>query len=143
MLLEITAGSGNIMGDTFEEITYFIKETEKIIGKNTLGVCFDTAHAFASGYDLRTPANVKKTFAAFDKIVGLDRIKLIHLNDSAADLDAHIDRHSNIGKGKIGTEGITAILRELQDLDLDFVLETPPQGSGKDLEILKEMREKI
>ena len=143
LLLEITAGSGNIMGDTFEEIAYFIKETEKIIGKNTLGVCFDTAHAFASGYDLRTPEAVKKTFTKFDKIVGIDRIKLVHLNDSAADLDSHIDRHSNIGKGKIGVEGITAILRELQERDLDFVLETPPPGSGKDLEVLREVRERL
>jgi len=143
LLLEITAGSGNIMGDTFEEIAYFIKETEKIIGKNILGVCFDTAHAFASGYDLRTEAAVKKTFAKFDKIVGIDRIKLVHLNDSAAEFDSHVDRHANIGEGKIGIEGITAILRELQDRDTDFVLETPPPGSGRDLEILKEMRKEL
>jgi len=140
LLLEITAGSGNIMGDTFEEIAYFIKETEKVVGKNTLGVCFDTAHAFASGYDLRTEEAVKKTFAKFDKIVGIDKIKLVHLNDSAAALDSHVDRHANIGKGKIGIEGIMAILRELQERDLDFVLETPSAGSGKDLETLREVR---
>ncbi|MFA6897473.1 MAG: deoxyribonuclease IV [Patescibacteria group bacterium] len=140
LLLEITAGSGNIMGDTFEEIAYFIKETEKAVGKNVLGVCFDTAHAFASGYDLRTEEAVKKTFAKFDKIVGIDKIKLVHLNDSAAALDSHVDRHANIGQGKIGIVGIMAILRELQERDLDFVLETPPAGSGKDLEMLREMR---
>jgi deoxyribonuclease-4 len=140
LLLEITAGSGNIMGDTFEEIAYFIKEAEKILGKDTLGVCFDTAHAFASGYDLRTPAAVKKIFGDFDRIVGLKRIKLVHLNDSAADLDSHADRHANIGKGRIGKEGITAILAELKEYDLPFVLETPPHGSGKDLELLKEIR---
>lgn len=143
LLLEITAGSGNIMGDTFEEIAYVIKEAEKILGKDTLGVCFDTAHAFASGYDLRTPAAVKKTFGDFNRIVGLGRIKLIHLNDSAADLDSHADRHANIGKGKIGKEGIAAILKELEEYDLPFVLETPSHGSGKDLELLKEMREEI
>lgn len=142
LLLEITAGSGNIMGDTFEEIAYFIKETEKVVGKNTLGVCFDTAHAFASGYDLRTPEAVKKTFTKFDKIVGLDRIELIHLNDSAADLDSHIDRHANIGEGKIGIEGIAAILSELKSMELNFVLETPPARSDKDLEIVKEMRDR-
>ena len=139
LLLEITAGSGNIMGDTFEEIAYFIKETEKVVGKNTLGVCFDTAHAFASGYDLRTEEAVKKTFAKFDKIVGIDKIKLVHLNDSAAALDSHVDRHANVGQGKIGIEGIMAILRELQERDLDFVLETPIERSGEDLNKLKEI----
>jgi len=143
LLLEITAGSGNIMGDSFEEIGYFIEEVEKTIGKDILGVCFDTAHAFASGYDLRTDMAVKKTFSDFDKIVGLDRIKLIHLNDSAADLDSHVDRHANVGKGKIGIEGITAILHELQERDLDFVLETSPSGSEDDLELLKNIRKEI
>lgn len=143
LLLEITAGSGNIMGDTFEEIAYFIKEAEKKIGKNVLGVCFDTAHAFASGYDLSTAAAVKKTLDDFDKTIGIDRIKLVHLNDSAADLNSHIDRHANIGSGKIGMEGIAAFLTELKARDLDFVLETPPSGSQKDLETLKELRENL
>lgn len=143
LLLEITAGTGNIMGDTFEEIAFFINEAEKKIGKNMLGVCFDTAHAFASGYDLRTSQSVHKTFSQFDKIIGLDRIKLVHLNDSSAQFDSHIDRHANIGKGQIGAEGIKAILQELKPLDLDFVLETPPLRSGKDLEILKEMRKSL
>ncbi|MFA7169304.1 MAG: deoxyribonuclease IV [Candidatus Paceibacterota bacterium] len=143
LLLEITAGSGNIMGDSFEEIAFFIAETEKIIGKNILGVCFDTAHVFASGYDLRNAEAVHTTFKKFDKIIGLDRIGLVHLNDSVADFDSHIDRHANIGKGKIGVEGITAILREMQERDLDFVLETPPPGSEQDLELLKEVRETL
>lgn len=143
LLLEITAGSGNIMGDTFEEIAYFIKEAEKKIGKNVLGVCFDTAHAFASGYDLSTAAAAKKTLDDFDKIIGIDRIKLVHLNDSAADLNSHIDRHANIGSGKIGMEGISAFLTALKAQDLDFVLETPPSGSQKDLETLKELRKNL
>lgn len=141
LLLEITAGSGNIMGDTFEEIAYFIREAEKELGKDTLGVCFDTAHAFASGYDLRTAAAVRKTFAAFDKTVGLDRIKLVHLNDSEAAIDSHVDRHANIGEGQIGIEGITAILGELKTRGLDFVLETPPPRSSEDLEIVKRIRD--
>ncbi|MDD3190570.1 MAG: deoxyribonuclease IV [Candidatus Pacebacteria bacterium] len=137
LLLEITAGSGEIMGDTFEEIASFIKETEKIVGTDILGVCFDTAHAFASGYDLSSTEVVHETFEKFDEIVGIDRIKLVHLNDSAAMLDSHVDRHANIGKGKIGIEGITVILRELEKYDLDFVLETPPGRIGEDLQILK------
>lgn len=140
LLLEITAGTGNIMGDTFEEIAGVIKGAEKKLGKGVLGVCFDTAHAFASGYDLSTPEAVKETFLRFDKVIGLERIRLVHLNDSAADLDSHIDRHANIGKGKIGMEGIQAILAELKSLDLAFVLETPLPGNAKDLERLKELR---
>jgi len=137
LLLEITAGSGEIMGDTFEEIAFFIKEAEKKIGKDVLGVCFDTAHAFASGYDLSSIEAAHKTFEKFDKIVGIDRIKLVHINDSAAALDSHVDRHANIGNGKIGVEGITATLKELEKYNLDFILETPPSGVGEDLDILK------
>lgn len=143
LLLEITAGAGNIMGDDFGEMAGFIRAAEKELGRGTLGVCFDTAHAFASGYDLRTPASVRKTFAAFDKLVGSERIGLVHLNDSAADLGSHVDRHANLGRGKIGREGINAILAELKARELDFVLETPPPGSARDLAMLKEVREQI
>lgn len=140
LLLEITAGTGNIMGDTFEEIAEVIADAEKFLGKNTLGVCFDTAHAFASGYDLRSEEAVKDTFSKFDDTIGLRRIKLVHLNDSLADFGSHIDRHANIGKGKIGLKGITAVLRQLEKYDLDFVLETPPPGVEKDIKLLKKVR---
>lgn len=143
LLLEITAGSGNIMGDNFEEIAYFIEGAEKQIGKNILGVCFDTAHAFASGYDLRDAEAVKKTFDAFDKIVGIDRIKLVHLNDSLADFNSHVDRHANIGQGKIGLEGISSILQDRRLIDKDFVLETPQPGAYEDIKILKGIRDNL
>lgn len=140
LLVEITAGAGNIMGDTFEEIAEIIEMAEKEIGKNVLGVCFDTAHAFASGYDLRDRKAVKKTFRDFDKVIGIERIKLVHLNDSMADFNSHTDRHANIGEGKIGMDGIGAILAELESLNLNFILETPLSQTGKDLEILKKLR---
>ena len=150
LLLEITAGSGNIMGDTFEEIAYFIKETEKALQQTQddkhikLGVCFDTAHAFASGYDLRNKKTVKKTFDDFDKIIGLEKLKLIHCNDSKVDLGSHIDRHENIGYGKIGTEGFEAIVNELRLKDLDFVLETPNGNQEREIIALKKLKnEKI
>ena len=143
LLLEITAGSGNIMGDNFEEIAYFIAETEKEIPKNSLGVCFDTAHAFASGYDLRNKKAVKQTFTDFDKIIGLKRLKLIHCNDSKVDLGSHIDRHENIGNGKIGLEGFEAILKEPRLKNLDFILETPGGKVKNDLEILKKLRKGV
>lgn len=137
LLLEITAGAGKTMGDNFEEIAYFIKETEKEIHKNRLGVCFDTAHAFASGYDLRNKRVVKKTFNDFDKIIGLERLKLVHCNDSKVDLGSHVDRHENIGYGKIGIEGFEAIVNEPRLKNLDFILETPPHKNRNDLEVLK------
>lgn len=143
LLLEITAGSGNIVGDKFEEIAYIIKESEKIIGKNVLGVCFDTAHAFASGYDLRGAEAVKNTFDEFDKIIGIDRIELVHLNDSLADFNSHVDRHANIGQGKIGLEGISAILQDKRLKDKDFVLETPQPGAYEDVKILKDIRNRL
>ncbi|NOQ67891.1 deoxyribonuclease IV [Patescibacteria group bacterium] len=142
LLLEITAGTGEIMGDNFEEIAYFINQAEKEITKNSLGVCFDTAHAFASGYDLRNKKAVKKTFDDFDKIIGLERLKLIHCNDSMVDLGSHIDRHENIGYGKIGIEGFEAIVNDSRLKNLDFILETPPSRDRKDLEVLNELRDK-
>ena len=142
LLLEITAGAGEIMGDTFEEIALFIKETEKEIPKNNIGVCFDTAHAFASGYDLRNQKAVKKTFDDFDKIIGIERLKLIHCNDSKVDLGSHVDRHDNIGNGKIGMEGFEAIINEPRLKNLDFILETPNNKEKDDLGVLKKMREK-
>ncbi len=140
LLLEITAGAGKIMGDSFEEIAYFIKETEKEISKKKLGVCFDTAHAFASGYDLRNKKAVQKTFDDFDKTIGLERLKLIHCNDSKVDFNSHIDRHENIGEGKIGIEGFKALVNEPRLQNLDFILETPGGKIEKDLAVLRELR---
>ena len=143
LLLEITAGAGNIMGDSFEEIAYFIKEAEKKISKNKLGVCFDTAHAFASGYDLRNKKAVQRTFDDFDKIIGMEKLQLIHCNDSKVDLNSHIDRHENIGCGKIGLEGFEAILKEPKFKNLDFILETPNGKVKNDLETLKRLRKGV
>ena len=141
LLLEITAGAGNIMGDSFEEIAYFIKEVEKGISKNKLGVCFDTAHAFESGYDLRTKKAVQKTFNDFNKIIGLERLKLIHANDSKTDLNSHIDRHENLGYGKIGIECFKTIINDQCLNHLDLILETPASKERDDLGVLKKIRE--
>ncbi len=140
LLLEITAGAGEIMGDTFEEMAHFIEEAEKEIPKNSLGVCFDTAHAFASGYDLRNEKAVKETFDEFDKIIGFERLRLVHCNDSLAELNSRKDRHGNIGRGKIGLEGFRAILSDKRLENLDFIVETPNRKEKEDLEVLKWMR---
>lgn len=141
--LEITAGSGEIMGDSFEEIAHFIKEVERGLHRNKLGVCFDTAHAFVSGYDLRNKIAAKKTFDELDKIIGIERLELIHCNDSMAELGSHVDRHDNIGNGKIGLKGFKAILKDKRLNDLDFIIETPNGKERDDLEILKNVRKNL
>jgi len=140
LLLEITAGAGEIMGDSFEEISNLIKETEKKVKKNKLGVCFDTAHAFASGYDLRNEKAVKKTFDKFYKMIGPERLWLVHCNDSMADFSSHVDRHDNIGNGKIGLEGFRAILNDKRLKDADFIIETPNGKEKEDIEKLRDIR---
>ena len=143
-LIEISAGSGNIIGDSFEEIAEIIKRTERRV-KYKIGACFDTCHAFASGYDLRSKKAVNETFKKFDKVIGLSRLKLIHVNDALKDLGSHVDRHAHIGKGKIGLAGFRAMIKMPKLKNVNMVLETKP-GEGKvdarveDLRVLKKMR---
>lgn len=137
LLLEISAGSGLVVGDTFEELAIFLSS----LRSKRVGICFDTQHAFASGYDLRTPAAVKKTFDAFDRIIGLEQLKLSHCNDSKPTLGSHVDRHDHLGKGEIGIEGFRAIVREPRLKKLNLILETPTEeGMKKDLAFLKKLR---
>lgn len=138
LLIEISAGAGMVMGDTFEEIAAFIDGAER--GKD-IGVCFDTQHAFASGYDLRTKEAVDATFRAFDKTVGLKKLVASHCNDSLVDFEAHKDRHEHLGQGKIGLKGFEAIVKHPKLAHLDLILETPwDDGVGKDLAYLKKFR---
>lgn len=137
LLIEISAGAGEIIGDTFEEIA------ELLYGVDfpELGVCFDTAHAFASGYDLRDKKAVKKTFDEFERNIGLEKLKAIHCNDSKVELGAHRDRHEHLGDGFIGIEGFKAIVNENRLKDINLYLETEPEGVQHDLEILKGLRD--
>jgi len=143
-LIEIAAGAGQVLGDTFEEIAEIIKQVEKNKKfKNKMGVCFDTCHAFASGYDLRDKMTVKKTLNKFDDIIGLDKLKLIHCNDSKFELGEHKDRHEHLGKGEIGLSGFEALVSSVKFKHINFILETPkdtPQDDIKNLKILKKFR---
>ena len=132
LLLEISAGTGNVIGDTFEELKTILAGSKSLaLG----GVCFDTCHAFASGYDL-----TQETFAAFDKIIGLNQIKLLHVNDSKVALGAQRDRHEHIGEGKIGRDRL-AIISKIKALKrVDWVLETKHDKVEQDLAMLKAMR---
>jgi deoxyribonuclease IV len=142
LLIEISAGSGSVMGDTFEEIAELMGPLKKLKGFG--GICFDTQHAFGSGYDLRTSAAVKKTFLKFDKIIGLKWLRMSHANDSKVDLGSHRDRHEHIGEGQIGQPGFWAILQFLKQkkLAIPLILETEHDKVQADIKILKALRDK-
>jgi deoxyribonuclease-4 len=108
--------------------------------KNTIGVCFDTCHAFASGYDLRTPAAVNATMKAFDKHIGLKRLKLVHANDSKFSMGEAKDRHEHIGQGKIGKAGFAVMAKHPVLSKVNWYLETEPEGVKADITTLKKLR---
>src|SRR5437762_10203201 len=107
--LETTAGQGSCLGDKFEHLAAII---ENVREPERLCVCLDTAHVFAAGYDIGTEAGVKKMFREFDRMIGLDRLAALHLNDSKTALGSRVDRHEHIGKGKIGLDAFRFIMRD-------------------------------
>jgi deoxyribonuclease-4 len=138
LLIEISAGSGNVLGDTFTEVADMMKT---IVGYSGFGgVCFDTCHAFASGYDFRTSEKAAGVLREFDKTIGLKWLKLTHVNDSKADLGGHKDRHEHIGLGHIGTAGLSALLKTEPFSHIDWILETPGEGRDADISALKNIR---
>jgi len=138
LLLEISAGSGNIIGDSINEIAYFIKKSKQV--SFNLGFCLDTCHAFAGGYDLRTPTKVQTFFAEIKKEIGLRNMKAIHLNDSMFGLGTHIDRHEHIGKGKIGKAGLREVVRLAENIGINLYLETKYDEVRKDITLVKGFR---
>jgi deoxyribonuclease-4 len=137
LLLENTAGTKNSMGSTFEDIQKII---EHLAYPERVGICFDTCHAFAAGYDLRTQKTVEATVKQIDGIIGFEKLKLVHLNDSKGDLNAHIDRHDHIGLGKIGEEGFRNILASRLGT-LPLIMETPIDARRDDVSNLKKVKE--
>lgn len=129
ILLENTCGSGSWLGYKFEHQRRVIDGIEH---KERVGICFDTCHGFAAGYDLSTPEGAKETISQLDKIVGLDSLKLIHLNDSRDRLNSRRDRHQHIGKGEIGREGLRGLLRDRRLKNTAFILETPKETETSD-----------
>lgn len=125
--LETTAGQGSCLGDKFEHLAWII---ENVREPERLCVCLDTAHVFAAGYEIGNEAGVKKTFREFDRVVGLDRLAAIHVNDSKTPRGSRVDRHQHIGKGEIGLDAFRFIMRDARFRKIPKVLETP---KGKDL----------
>lgn len=141
LLIEISAGSGNILGDTFDELSMITGAVKKFPGFG--GICFDTCHAFASGYDFATKESAKKVIFEFNEKIGLEYLKLAHVNDSKFGLGAKKDRHEHIGQGFIKEEGIAAILSTSEFRKIDWILETEDEGREKDIEILKKIRGRL
>jgi deoxyribonuclease IV len=135
LLIEISAGSGNVMGDTFEELAYIVNKDKRV------GVCIDSAHMFGSGYDIKTEQGFKKTVNVIKKTIGLSSIKLIHSNDSKVDLASHKDRHDHIGYGKIGKDGFKFLMKTFPKLD--FILETEHDKVKEDIKTLKNIRKAL
>ncbi|MEM3584022.1 MAG: deoxyribonuclease IV [Nitrososphaerales archaeon] len=138
LLLEITSGTKNSVGYEFEQIKFILDNIEQ---KDRIGVCFDTCHAFAAGYDLRNVKAVNETLKLFDKIIGISKLKVIHLNDSKGELGSHLDRHEHIGMGFIGEEGFKAILNHNVIRELPLILETPVDSKRDWLGNLEKVRE--
>jgi deoxyribonuclease-4 len=125
--LETTAGQGSCLGDKFEHLAAII---ENVREPERLCVCLDTAHVFEAGYNIGSEAGTKKTFREFDRVIGLNRLAAIHLNDSKTALGSRVDRHEHIGKGKIGLDAFRFIMRDRRFKKIPKVLETP---KGKEL----------
>lgn len=130
--LENTAGAGGTLGRSFEELAALLDAAG---GDGRLGVCLDSCHLLASGYDVRTADGLAETLDRFDAATGLDRLGSLHLNDSQTPLGSNRDRHANLGEGELGEEGCVAFLSEPRFDDLPVVLETPgPDKRGTSAE---------
>lgn len=137
VLLETMSGKGSEVGRNFEELKAII---DKVKLKDKLGVCLDTCHIWDGGYDVVN--NLDGVLDEFDKIIGLEKLKAIHLNDSKNDLSSHKDRHEKIGEGKIGLDAISKIINNDRIKNLPFYLETPNEIDGyeREIELLKKRR---
>lgn len=136
VLLENNAGQKNSIGGNFEELRMIL---DRLDGPKEFGVCTDTCHLFASGYDLRTKAEVDRTLDKFDNAVGLKELKFIHLNDSKGPLGSNLDRHAHIGLGMVGQKGLAAFLNHRAIRGLPVIMETPideKRGEEQNLKVV-------
>ena len=134
ILLENTAGQKNSVGSDFKQLGEIFKQLKP--GKK-FGVCLDTCHAFVAGYDLRTADKVKETFKEFDKHVGIENLKILHLNDARGEIGCNLDRHYHLGLGGIGGEGITSVVKFVNKKKIPIILETPIDDDRDDFENVK------
>jgi deoxyribonuclease-4 len=128
-VIENTAGQGSNLGHTFEQIKYIIDYVED---KSKVGVCFDTCHAYTSGYNIKTGNGFNETFRLFDEIIGMCYLKGMHINDSKKEHATRVDRHENIGKGFLGEETFWTLMNDPRFDDMPLILETPDESLWKE-----------
>ncbi|MGQ9914058.1 MAG: deoxyribonuclease IV [Thermogutta sp.] len=143
LLLETTAGQGTNLGWRFEHLAAIL---ERVREPSRLGVCFDTCHVFAAGYPIHQPRGMAAVLREFDAVIGLSKIRAVHLNDSRAEFASRVDRHAHVGQGKIGTEAFRRLLRDERLAGIPMYLETPKgtDAEGRDwdavnLELLRKL----
>ncbi len=130
LILETTAGQGDSVGCRFEHLAGIIERIEQ---RRRVGVCFDTCHVFAAGYDMRTPKAYEETWAEFDAAIGRGRLKVVHLNDCKGSLGSNLDRHEHIGRGKLGRQAFQLVMQDSRLARVAKILETPkgPKDDGR------------
>jgi deoxyribonuclease-4 len=138
VLLENTAGTKNSMGSSFDDLRRILGGIDE---RRRVGICFDTAHAYAAGYDLHSPRGVEETLRRFDAVLGFDVLKVVHLNDSQAGLGSGRDRHEHIGMGYIGEKGFRAFLKHEAVRSLPLIMETPIDERRDEAGNMEKLRE--
>ncbi|HWA81948.1 MAG TPA: deoxyribonuclease IV [Fimbriimonadaceae bacterium] len=136
LLMETTAGSGSALGATFEQLGAVLDACKR---PPRLGACLDTCHIFAAGYEIRTRETYEMVFEHFDNVVGLDRLKAFHLNDSKKGLGSHVDRHESIGKGELGLEPFRFLVNDPRFAETPMLLETAVEEHASDLATLRSL----
>jgi deoxyribonuclease-4 len=137
-VIENTAGQGTNLGHTFEQLAFIIDRVED---KSRVGVCIDTAHTLAAGYDIKTTEGFTETFSKFDEIVGFSYLKGMHINDSKKDLASRVDRHDSIGKGLMGMTTFTILMNDPRFDDIPMILETPDETCwAEEIRLLYELK---
>jgi deoxyribonuclease-4 len=140
ILLETSTGQGSEIAYKLDDLAHIFRKFSKHKNENIVkrfGICLDTCHVFSAGYDIRSKESREIFFDNFNELIGLDNIKLVHLNDSLVPCGAHVDRHENIGKGYIGEEAILILAAVFNKLKIPMVLETPISGINDDLKRVK------
>lgn len=137
VLLENSSGQKNSLGYDFKQLASIFNQ----LNKQKFGICIDTCHVFASGYDIRNNHGIQKMFEEFDQYIGIENFKLLHLNDSKNKLNSNIDRHYHIGLGQIGEFGLSNIIKFVNKLKVPIILETPIDSIRNDLDNIKKTKE--
>ena len=137
--METSSGQGSELCYKIENLAYFYNKLSKHKNeniRNRFGICVDTCHIYVSGHDIRSLNAINKYLDTFNKLIGLEHIKLIHLNDSKQDIGTKIDRHENIGKGYIGKKGLLIFISIFKHLEVPIILETPKNYLEQDIKII-------